>query len=229
MKTHAHFFGMIIGAAFIASTSTTAGTGSWGRHASANRTVSPSHDLSKSNRARTMAYRVPDEVGPNSRTWKGNGGHGAVTEIGTGMNFFDGQRWIPSDAKFEATPDSFIANKVQHKIRLRRQLNLQGSVQVTTPDGLVLKSTPVAIQLYDAASGKATFVAFIQDTVGEWVGPNQVIYKNAFNENGISADVLYTLEKGTFEQDVIITGRLKVTEYGFPTETTRLRGSPRGS
>jgi len=36
------------------------------------------------------------------------------------------------------------------------------------------------------------------------VNSNQVVYENAFN--GVCADVIYTIDRGSFEQDVLITG-----------------------
>jgi hypothetical protein len=83
-----------------------------------------------------------------------NRGGRRVVEIATGMNYFDGQNWIPSDPPFEVGADAFIAQRMQHKVSLNANtLNAIGVVTVTTPDGIVLRSTPVGIGLYDAASG----------------------------------------------------------------------------
>src|SRR5207249_383694 len=61
----------------------------------------------------------------------------------------------------------------------------------------------------------------VKDCSGVLVGSNQVVYANAFS--GLCADIIYTLERGSFEQDVVITGRLNPADYGFPTNTTRIQ------
>jgi len=60
-----------------------------------------------------------------------------------------------------------------------------------------------------------------------------VVYENALVGKGVSADVIYTIEKGSFAQDVIITSPLDPADYGFPPATTRIQvftefyGAPR--
>ena len=147
-----------------------------------------------------------------------------VVEIATGMNYFDGQNWVASDPTFEATADAFVAQRIRHKVKLNADnLNAIGSVTVTTPDGIVLRSTPVEIGLYDAASGQSAILAAIKDCSGALVSSKHVVYENAFNENGVQADVIYTIEKGSLEQDVVFRSRLNVADYGFPTNTTRIQ------
>ena len=45
--------------------------------------------------------------------WERRGRH-RIVEIATGMNYFDGQNWVPSDPAFEATADAFVAQRIQH-------------------------------------------------------------------------------------------------------------------
>jgi hypothetical protein len=144
-----------------------------------------------------------------------------VVEMATGMNYWDGRQWVPSDPSFEVTPDAFVAERLQYKVQLNGSLNRVGAVTVTTRDGMTLRSTPVGIGLYDAASGRSAVIGAITDCAGVLVSSNQVVYENAFS--GVCADVIYRIERGSFEQDVLITGRLDPSDYGFPTNTTRLQ------
>src|SRR5581483_8807864 len=162
------------------------------------------------------------EVGPHSRTWTDPSGH-QIVDLATGMNFWDGQRWSLSDPSFQIAPDgsSVVANQVQHRVRLAADLNTAGAVTVVTPDGLTLNSTPVGIALYDAASGNFATIASITNCSGSLVSSNQVVYHNAFA--GLCADVVYTLDRGSFQQDVVINGHLNPADYGFPTNTTRIQ------
>src|SRR5262249_26273800 len=146
-------------------------------------------------------------------------------EIGTGMNYWDGQKWSPSDPSFEVSPegDAFVANRLHYKVRLQAEnLNTVGAATVTTPDGIVLQATPVAIGLYDAQSGKSLILAALTNCCGVLVSSNQVVYEDAFNENGVRGSVVYTIERGTFSADVVLTARLSPADYGFPNKTTRI-------
>ena len=59
------------------------------------------------------------ETGPDHRIWTSGDPQSdrTVVEIGTGMNFWDGQSWTPSDPSFEVEGDAFVANRLQYKVR----------------------------------------------------------------------------------------------------------------
>jgi hypothetical protein len=164
---------------------------------------------------------TPTNAPPSSRPAKDTETGRRVVEIATGMNYWDGQQWTPSDPTFDAGDDGFVASKVQHPSHLLYNLNEIGAVKVRTPDGIFLHSTPVGIGLYDAASGVSAIIGVVKDRSGVLVESNQVVYADAFN--GVCADIVYALDRGSFEQDVVITGRLNPADYGFPTNTTRIQ------
>jgi hypothetical protein len=88
---------------------------------------------------------VCTQSGPNSRLWRNSAGQ-TVTEIATGMNYWDGQQWTTSDPSFQITADGtgFIADKIQDRTRLAANLNCVGAVTVTTPDNVTLRSDQYA-------------------------------------------------------------------------------------
>ncbi|HTE89815.1 MAG TPA: hypothetical protein VK639_12710, partial [Terriglobales bacterium] len=181
-----------------------------------------------------------EEIGPDQKIWAraltntsssgaqstslpGRGKH-RVIEIATGMNYWDGQNWVPSDPSFDVTPDAFVAQRTQHKVRLEAgNLNQIGAVTVTTPDGIVLRSTPVGIGLYDAATGDSAVIAAVADSAGILVSSNEVLYPDAFNANGVRADIIYKIQNHSFGQYVVFRERLNPADYGFPIETTRIQ------
>jgi hypothetical protein len=149
-----------------------------------------------------------------------------VMEIGTGMQYWNGQQWADSDPTLSVSPegDAFISQKLHYNVRLQADnLNNVGAITVTTPDGILLKSTPVAIGLYDAQSGQSTILAGITNSAGMMIDSNQVLYEDAFNENGVKASVLCTTERGSLAVDIILTSNLIPEDYGFPAQTTRLQ------
>jgi hypothetical protein len=162
------------------------------------------------------------QSGPHTRLWKDEAGH-SVTEIGTGINYWDGQQWSPSDPTFQISADgtSFVAEKVQHQIHLNANLNATAAVTTSAPDGTTLKSTPLAIDLFDAATGNSLIIGKITNCTGIMVSSNEVVYSNAFT--GVCADVVYYLDHGSFRQDVVFTGKIDPTDYNFPANTTHIR------
>jgi hypothetical protein len=169
------------------------------------------------------------QVGPDSVVWRNSAGQ-SVTSIATGMNYWDGQQWNSSDPSFAVSADgmSFVAIKLQAPTTLAQNLNTQGAVSVSTPDGVPLSSTPIAIGLYDAASGKSVIVAGVTNSTGVLIDPQHVVYPNAFVGGGFAASVVYSLpDTGSFHQDVVFTGfnpNFDPTVWGFaPIATNTLQ------
>jgi hypothetical protein len=167
------------------------------------------------------------QQGPHSRLWRNSAGQ-TVTEIATGMNRWDGQEWIPSDPSFEVSPDgtAFVASQIQAPTRLAANLDCVGAVSVTTPEpgNVTLRSTPIAIGLYDAASGQSVIVATLTNTPGVLVDPRRVVYDRALVGGGFAASVVYSLpDTGSFHQDVVFVGfdpGFDPTAWGFAAAST---------
>lgn len=162
-----------------------------------------------------------DDIGPNHKVVSSDASGGQVVLMATGMHYWDGTDWVPSEPTFEVTESGFQAMRMQARVRLSANLNTPNAVTVITRDGVVLNSTPVGIGLYDAESGQSTIIASIQNCEGTLIGDSWVLYENAFN--GVCADVIYKIDQATFEQDVVIIGRLNPEDWGFPAKTTRIQ------
>ena len=95
-------------------------------------------------------------MGPHSRVW-GNSAGQTISVIATGLNYWDGQQWTPSNPSFEVSPDgtAFIASQIQDPTKISAELNTAGAVTVTTPDNVTLSSTPV-----DGSAAAAPFSDF---------------------------------------------------------------------
>ncbi|HEX7654728.1 MAG TPA: hypothetical protein VF607_14565, partial [Verrucomicrobiae bacterium] len=159
------------------------------------------------------------EAGPHHRRTSTRSG---VIEVASGMNYWDGSQWSPSEARFEMSPGGgFVAEKVLQKVRLKANLNHSGAVEVVAADGAIIKSTPVGIRLFDTESGEAMVIGTIKNCAGARAGENRVVYGDAFN--GVCASVVYTITNGKFEQDVIITSNLHPEDYGFPSKSTQIQ------
>jgi hypothetical protein len=96
-----------------------------------------------------------------------------------------------------------IGRNGSHVVRFDGNLNAEDSVVITMPDGETLNGHPIALSVSDAAGHRA-WLGKIKDCEGQVIGDpgNQVIYSGAFS--GIRADVLFTYEINSIEQDIII-------------------------
>jgi hypothetical protein len=151
----------------------------------------------------------------------------SVTEIATGMNYWNGQQWTPSDPSFAVSPDgtSFIATRIQDPTQLAANLNSAVVVTVTMPEGVTLRSTPISIDLYEAASGLSVIVAVITNSTGVLADPQHVVYNQAFVGGGLlTASIVYSLpDTGSFHQDIEFTGfdpGFDPTVWGFAATAT---------
>ena len=162
------------------------------------------------NQGNYAAWDAPDQaIGPNHRTTFKNtkAGRRKIVELGTGMNYWDGTQWKPSNPSFSAANGEFVAGQVQHQVHLGNDLAVGGAVTVRTPEGILLHSTPLALALYDTASGDFQVISTVTSCTSTLVSSNEVMYMDAFS-GGVCASVIYTITAGTFHQDVLITGHL---------------------
>ena len=96
-----------------------------------------------------------------------------------------------------------------------------GAIDQQTPDQQRLRSNILGLAYYDCTTGNSILIAEVQDSRGELISSNQVLYPNAFH--GLNADVRYTYRKGCFEQDVILRAQPPSPElYGLNLESVEL-------
>ena len=185
-------------------------------------TTTPATNNLAASRAATVSANLMERPG-SAQTLPVPARKHYVTELAGGLNYWDSgtTNWTPSVASFEIVSNAFVARHVQHQVRLEPDLSVAGAVRLSTPDGIPIESTPVAIVLYDAASGNSLVIGAITNCQGVLMSSNRVGYANAFC--GVCADVIYTLNRGSFHQDVVLTGKVDPAKYGFPTNTTRIQ------
>ncbi len=123
----------------------------------------------------------------------------------------------------DITTNGAVGRFGQHKVLLAPNLNSSGSIFLQTGDGKRLRSHPLGLAYYDPATGRSVLLATLKDSRGQWVPPNQIIYRDAFDGDGLKADVRYTYNQNSFEQDVILRTRPpSPAQYGLNPVTTRL-------
>jgi hypothetical protein len=143
-------------------------------------------------------------------------------ELASGMNYKDANgQWRKSKEVIESYPGGAIAQNGQYQVIFANNLNSYGAIDVQTPDKKRLRSNILGLMYHDTATDKAVLIAQVQDSEGELISANQVLYPDAFQ--GIKADVRYTYRKGSFEQDVILREQPPTPEsFGLDPNTTEL-------
>lgn len=146
----------------------------------------------------------------------------SYVEVGTGLHYLQTGQWVDSQDLIELQPDgSAAAVRGPHKVYFAPNLNTAGAITLVTASNRVFKIHLLGLAYYDAASGKAVLLSGLQDSSGELLPPNQIVYKSAFAN--INADVRYTYTKAGFESDVILLQQPPPPgAYGLNPQTTRL-------
>ena len=100
-------------------------------------------------------------------------------------------------------------------------------MSVQTPDGKRLRSNILGLMYADSTTGQAVVIAQIQDSDGELISDNQVLYPNALGGTGVKADVMLTYRRDGLEQDVILKEQIPAPEaFGMSSATAELDTSP---
>lgn len=147
----------------------------------------------------------------------------AYTELGSGLHYWDDNTgaWGDSRAVIEPYRGGAVAQFGQQKVIFSNNLNTLGSIDILAPDGVNLKASVLGLGYFDSLSGKSVILAELKNSIGELIGENQILYKDAFD--GVEADVLYTYSINGLEQDVILRENPPPpSDYGLPNLTSRL-------
>ncbi|MBM3882569.1 MAG: hypothetical protein FJ387_23075 [Verrucomicrobia bacterium] len=174
------------------------------------------------------------ERGPHHRVWEcvtveAEGANAPIavrhvyTELASGLHRWDERAgaWRETRAQFERTPGGhFVARQTAHQLIVAPNLNTHAAVDLLTPDGQRLRSTPLGLALIDLATGDNVLLAELQDCKAEPPSESELLYCDAFH--GLRADVRLRLDRGGFEADVILREQPSLPP-GFDPATTRLQ------
>ncbi len=117
----------------------------------------------------------------------------SYTELADGLHYWDKsqQQWLESSEEIQIVNGVGRALRGQQQVIFSANVNdPQGAIDLSTADGVRLRSSVLALIYFDAVSGKSATVATAKDTAGEVIPPNQVIYRDAFDH--LRADVCFT-------------------------------------
>ena len=144
-------------------------------------------------------------------------------ELQSGMHYRSPEtgEWIESSPEIIITNNGAIGQGAPHQARFSVNISSPVGVEVRKPDNQQLKLRILGMAFYDFIKRTNVLIAELQDSDGQLVGANQVIYTNAFTD--FQADVRYTYTQSGIEQDIILRQRPPLPEeYGLNPDSTRL-------
>jgi uncharacterized delta-60 repeat protein len=165
-------------------------------------------------------YRVIETSRSEIKNGKRRDTKGLYTELANGMHYFEDGEWKESEESIELRPDGAAATQGFYKAFFSGNLLDEGVVELQLPGNRQQRFNVLGLTLQNAITGQEVVLATVKDCVGEVVGNNQVLYKDAFD--GIEGDIRYTYLKGRFEQDVILHED-PILPQGFDPLSTLLR------
>src|SRR6266496_474693 len=143
----------------------------------------------------------------------------AYVELQTGVHYSSNGEWLESREEIQVTTNGAVANQGPHKVSF--PASLPSGVRILTPDGKLLKTRILGMAFYDFHSRQQVLISELQDSIGQLIATNVILYTNAFTD--FRADVRYTYRKSGLEQDIILRQRPPLPEdYNLNPETTRL-------
>jgi len=142
---------------------------------------------------------APEEsVLPSFRT-------GVATNADAARNRALPQR-MANTGRIEVTATGARADFGAHQVQFKPNLVDADHVQLTTPDGTVLRPRILGLCYLDQDSGESVLIAEPKYSVGQITDDNRILFPNAFDD--ASGDVLYTYTSRSLEQDVIFRKQL---------------------
>ncbi|PWU08175.1 MAG: hypothetical protein C5B50_30150 [Verrucomicrobia bacterium] len=184
----------------------------------------PSPDASPTSAPLALQYQIV-ESGPHHRIFEASDPAQTnspapthkhrIHAIASGMNYFDGQNWVPSMPAFDFDGSAFVAAKVQHQARIAADLNTTNAVTLNC-GGTTLNSTPLALLLYSPSSGESLILASITNCQPIVTATNEILFENAL-VGSLSVSIAYRIEQGAFHQNAVVPA-FDPADYGFPDD-----------
>lgn len=144
-------------------------------------------------------------------------------ELGAGINRQVGNQWVASTPRIEPAPSGAVASGAGHQVRFSSDLNTQGAIQVTGPDGRIIRSQLVGLSYFDTSTGSNVLIAVTKSCQGVILPSKKAaFYADALS--GVKADVTYRYSASGADQDVTIRQQLPAPEeWGLISQSTELQ------
>jgi len=170
----------------------------------------------------SRVQRTWSEVDPKTGEWVQR--ESSYTQLEDGLNYFDPDlnAWAESRELIELAPGGAVARYGRHRAVFSSNANdPQGAIDFEVDHQIRLRASPLALRYFNPVDGRSVVIATIQDAQGELLPPNQVSWRNDFDN--VSASLIVTVRRAGLESDVILHEVPPAPEeFGMPSEVARL-------
>jgi len=147
----------------------------------------------------------------------------AYIELATGMSYWNAGQLVDSVESLRIVADGASGTQTRYTVHFMGNANTAGgAVTVNTADNKTFNSRVYGLSYWDGSTGASVLIGSLQDSQGQLVGNNQIVYANAFT--GCNASIEYIYRKAGLEQDIILQSQLpSPNSLGLNNDSTRLQ------
>jgi hypothetical protein len=141
------------------------------------------------------------------------------TELETGMHHLKDGAWLESTDDVTPSDIGAVGTNSAHKTTFAANANTLEAIRLTMSDGETFSSHVLCLSYFEPSTGSNALIAELQNSIGQILLPNQVLYTNALSGD-CSADILYRHTKAGLEQNIILRSQPPApAEYGLQNAT----------
>jgi hypothetical protein len=114
----------------------------------------------------------------------------AYIELATGMSYWKGGQLVNSVESLGIVADGASGTQTRYTVHFMGNANTAGgAVTVNTADNKTFNSRVYGLSYWDSSTGASVLIGSLQDSPGQLVGKNRIVYPNAFR--GCDASIEY--------------------------------------
>jgi hypothetical protein len=143
------------------------------------------------------------------------------TIMGNGINRPDGTGgYVECKPVVMSYPEGLVCTGATYSVIIGADLR-SGVVDFQSGDQQRIVFRPLGIAFHDRESGKSVWLASVKSCSAEVIS-NSVVFRDAFEGNGVEASLVYEYRAGRFSQSVIFSKSLAVSPEDFGMTAGRI-------
>ncbi len=143
-------------------------------------------------------------------------------ELATGMHRNQSGELVAASSTIEILPlVGVVAQQTRHQVSFASTVgSANGTINLQTPDGKQITSSPLGIAYYDTATGQSVLIAELRPNVGAVLfPPDLIVYSDCFTD--FKADLEYKNRLCGFEQNLVFQEQPPTpAAYGLNNDST---------
>jgi len=106
----------------------------------------------------------------------------SYTSLGTGIHYWKDGTWHDTNPRFALFPAGAVAEEGPFQLIVAPDVATEGAIDLLTPDAKRFVSNPQWLAYYNVVTGESTIIAAVKSCPGQLIGPNVVLFPDAFDD-----------------------------------------------